>query len=110
MSEDFPRYILSSVLRAHSRTSRRNYSSRDYSSRSLSSASAYQQRQTTDWLLVSRPCPKGHCEPSRRKPTRSGDAGKTWQFSIYTAKFEEQMSPIFLVFMRLLISCSPCSA
>jgi hypothetical protein len=50
---------LSSVLRAHSRTSRRNYSSRDYSSRTSSSASAYQRSQITDSLLVPRRCFKG---------------------------------------------------
>src|ERR1700736_46922 len=36
-----------------------------------------QQRQTTGSPLVSRPCLKGHCEPSRREPTDSGDAGRT---------------------------------
>src|SRR5258708_35335273 len=41
MSAGFAPYTLRSVLRAHSRTSRRNYSSRDYSSRILSSASTH---------------------------------------------------------------------
>jgi hypothetical protein len=41
MSAGFPPYTLRSVLRAHSRTSRRNYSSRDYSSRTLNRASTH---------------------------------------------------------------------
>jgi hypothetical protein len=76
MSAGFPPYILRSVLRAHFRTSRRNYSSRDYSSHILSNASPYPKRERP--LVTSKLGTNQRGADSRARRSRESQNRKCW--------------------------------